>query len=381
MENSNQSTPAMKKDLDWIKKSLQDAVELEYSTLPVYLSSMFSLEVQNYTAYNLIRSVAMEEMVHMAIAANILAAIGGKPQFKNIKIPYPVQGLPGGAEPDLHIGLTQLSKNQLKNFLRIEMPDFLLQKMNRSETYTTIAVFYNDICQAMKENAEEIRTAVKNGGTSNQVGDNIGFTTIKYTPGVDPLDTIFDGIKEILEQGEGASTKNLITTNEFESEESHYARFAEIYYGATYEEPTPPVELTAETEPMFFKGRPVGWPVVINTLAVPSDGYAKILALDPDKDNVEKDLSTFDNSLSSILSELEEVWNGPASTSWKTLGGAVHNMVDLRVLSCFNIMRHEIPKDIISNLSEMYPDEFDYFDSYSDLKKPVYYGPRFINTN
>ena len=55
------------KDLDWIKSSLQSAIELEYSTLPLYLSSMFSLEVQNYTAYNTIRSVVMEEMVHMAL--------------------------------------------------------------------------------------------------------------------------------------------------------------------------------------------------------------------------------------------------------------------------------------------------------------------------
>jgi hypothetical protein len=59
-----------KYDLAWIKANLQTAIELEFSTLPLYLSAMFSLEVQNYTAYNLIRSVAMEEMVHIAIAAN-----------------------------------------------------------------------------------------------------------------------------------------------------------------------------------------------------------------------------------------------------------------------------------------------------------------------
>ncbi len=39
--------PLEKRDLDWIKKTLQSAVELEHATLPLYLSTMFSLEVQN----------------------------------------------------------------------------------------------------------------------------------------------------------------------------------------------------------------------------------------------------------------------------------------------------------------------------------------------
>jgi hypothetical protein len=91
------------RDLAWIKQSLQLAIELEYATLPLYLSAMFSLEVQNYTAYNTIRSVAMEEMVHMAIACNMLAALGGTPRLKSIQVNVPARGLPGGSEPDLHI--------------------------------------------------------------------------------------------------------------------------------------------------------------------------------------------------------------------------------------------------------------------------------------
>src|SRR5260370_9938321 len=146
-DQSNQ----VSRDLAWIKATLQSAIELEFSTMPLYLSAMFSLEVQNYTAYNLIRSVAMEEMVHMAIAANILAAIGGSPQIKSIRIPYPVCGLPGGTEPDLQVGLAQFSKNQLKNFMRIEMPDFLLGQLGRHETYPTIAAFYRALQQAIQD--------------------------------------------------------------------------------------------------------------------------------------------------------------------------------------------------------------------------------------
>jgi hypothetical protein len=102
----------------------------------------------------------------------------------------PVHGLPGDAEPDLHVGLAQFSKNQLKNFMRIEMPDFLLGQLKRDEVYPTIAAFYRMLQKAIQDHADAVRAAVKAGGPANQVGDNIGFTTIGYTAGVDPVETI-----------------------------------------------------------------------------------------------------------------------------------------------------------------------------------------------
>jgi hypothetical protein len=374
-------TTTQNRDLAWIKKALQSAIELEYSTLPLYLSSMFSLEVQNYTAYNTIRSVAMEEMVHMAIVSNILAALGGTPSFKNIKVPFPTNGLPGGAEPDLRIGLAPYSKNQLENFMRIEIPQFLLDDLKLPEEYPTIAVFYNDIKAAILANADDVRAAVQKGGTSNQVGDDIGFSTFIYQEGIDTIKMLCDGIDEILEQGEGASTGDLITETSFESEESHYAKFAALYYGATYQKPEAIDKITKANEKEFFKGRAIGAPVVVNTLSVPADGYAKILASDPNGVAVSAALTSFDTAFSTMLSTLDTVWNGPAPTSWKSLGAAVHGMVDFRVLSCFNIMRSQIPADIISRLPELYPDEFTFMSTYTDLSKPVFYGPRFINTN
>jgi hypothetical protein len=374
------------RDLSWIKQALQTAVELECSTLPLYLSALLSLKVQNYTAYNQIRSVAMEEMVHMAIAANLLAAIGGTPQIKTIGIRYPALGLPGGAEPDLHIGLTKLSRNQLRNFMRIETPEVLLRGMGRHETYPTISVFYNGVRQAILDNADAVRAAVKAGGASNQVYDDIGLVQIAYVEGADPVQAMLEAIDEILEQGEGASAKTLITPGDFELEESHYARFAELYYGATYAEPEYHIELTPKTEHLFFRGQPVGWPVVINTLAVPADGYAKILALDPDAAAATKDLTAFDAAYSTTLATLDAAWNGPAAASWKTVGlsvrgagGSPPGMIDFRVLARENITRHQIPADIVSQLSSLYPAEFEFLKKYTDLGQPVFYGPRFIN--
>jgi Ferritin-like len=373
--------PAEVHDLTWLKGMLQTAIALEASTLPPYLAAMFSLEVQNYTAYNLIRSVVMEEMVHMAIASNTLAALGGTPQIASLPLRYPMQGLPGGAEADLHIGLTQLSRPQLANFMRIERPVFLLGDDVRDETYASIGEVYERIREAIRSNAPAVRDAVAAGGPANQVGDNIGFTTVIPSPDVDPVDQLLHGIGVIVEQGEGASCESLFTGDESEDEESHYARFAELYYGAKYDEPNGELELTLDTEPEFFRGRPVPWPRVINTLAVPADGYRRLLALDPNAAAVNTDLEAFDRAYTDILTGLHAVWTGPAHDSWKTLGGAVREMVALRVLSCFNIMRHEVPSGLVERLPELYPDEIDYLEANTDLGANVFYGPRFENGN
>jgi hypothetical protein len=368
------------RDMDWLKSALQTAIELEHSTLPLYLAAMFSLEVQNYTNYNLLRSVVMEEMVHMAIASNMLAAIGGTPRIKALRPGFPGMGLPGGAEPDLEGVLAQLSKRQLRNFMRLELPAFLLPAQFKDEKYPTISTLYAAIAQAIDNNADAVRAAVKAGGKSNQVGDNIGFTTIVYSEGTDPVEQMKSGIREIIEQGEGASSRTLHAPY-FEGEESHYAKYAEMFYGARYQLPEPAIELTRDSEPEFFKGYPIQWPVVTNLLAVPSDGYAKVLALDPQGAEVEAALKNFDGKYTEIMTLLDLMWNGPAAESWPNFGKAVATMTDLRVLSCFYIMRYQIPDSVVAQLGSLYADEFEYLSNYTDLNSKVYYGPRFVNTN
>lgn len=415
MTNSSIDT----RDLNWIKQSLQSAIELEFSTLPPYLCAMFSLEVQNYAAYNLIRSVAMEEMVHMAIASNLLAAIGGTPGIRNIKVNYPVKGLPGGVEPDLNIGLTQFSKTQLLNFMRIERPKFLIDAMELPEEYPTIGVFYEEIKKAIIENGPQITAACQqatdpnNKTASKQVPDSIGLPKFIYNKNIDTVQMLCSGIDEITEQGEGSSPNSIVTNAKFEYEESHYAKFASLHYGNSYLDPADGSKLTSENESEFFKGPAIGWPAVINIMAMPSDGFAKILALDPNAPdtvagpNVSAQLTAFDTAFSNMMMTLDLVWNPTTTGAWnplstsaskminynvfqdvanmqqtaKGLGSAVHGMMDFRVFTAFNINRQQIPDSIIQQLPSLYPDEFEFINKYTDLSKPVFYGPRFINNN
>jgi hypothetical protein len=371
------SLPTAERDLDWIRTSLQRAIELEHATLPLYTSAMLSLEVQNYPTYNCLRSVLMEEMVHMSIAANLLAAIGGSPRMASLDPGYPTRGLPGGAEPDLHVGLACLSRRQLSNFMRIEAPVDLLPPQYRTEDYPTIGRFYKALREAFVDNADDVRAAVLAGGPAHQVGDDIGFATFG-ADGQDPLPGMLAGLDEIMSQGEGATPGGLVTGAQFEYEESHYARFAELRYGARYTAPVG-VALMPETEPEFFRGEALAWPRVVNTLAVPGDGYDRLLAEDPDGASAAAELDDFDHAYTGRMVHLARVWNGSPDDQWPTLGEAITHMMKLRVFSCFTFQRRRIPADVTARLTELYPQEADFLAAYTDLDRPVFYGPRFRN--
>src|SRR6266849_2915170 len=109
--------PVEQRGLAWLREGLQAAVEIEVSTLPPYLCGMWSIVSQRGPAYDLIRSVAIEEMLHLGLGCNMLTAIGAAPQIVQgyqQRIAYPGP-LPGGVRPELTVYLAGLSLNYLKN--------------------------------------------------------------------------------------------------------------------------------------------------------------------------------------------------------------------------------------------------------------------------
>ena len=372
-------TPRYLRDVNWIRGALQTAIALEHSTMPLYCAAMYSLEVQNYPSYNTIRSVLMEEMLHMAAACNMLAALGGSPRIKDLDPGFPSAGLPGKVAPDLTAVLAPLSPRQLETFMRIEAPESMLPPELRDPAYATIGGFYQVIRQAVLDNADGIRKAVARGGPANQVGGNLGYRT--FTPkGADrAVEDFLASLDMISGQGEGAAAGTLEAGADSQNEISHYARFAELRYGARYLPPVASQPITPETESSYFQGEPIAWPVVINTLAVPRDGYAAILELDPNAAEVSQALKGFDSAYTAMMTALDDAWNGVPEQSWPSLGEAVIQMNEMRVTSCFNIMRHQVPEDAVRRLAQLYPDECELMAAYTNLDAPVYYGPRFVN--
>src|SRR4051794_4589696 len=72
---------------------LQTAIELELSTIPPYLVALLSIRnTANREAADLIRGTMIEEMLHLALVANVLNAVGGTVQLGPDNIPsYPLR--------------------------------------------------------------------------------------------------------------------------------------------------------------------------------------------------------------------------------------------------------------------------------------------------
>ena len=62
----------MEKEILALHKNLQTAIELEHSTIPPYLAAYFTInDKTNAFATETIRSVFMEEMLHMSLACQV----------------------------------------------------------------------------------------------------------------------------------------------------------------------------------------------------------------------------------------------------------------------------------------------------------------------
>lgn len=109
--------------LDLLRLELQTAIEIEHTTLPPYLTAGFSIHPDtNREAQSIIRSISMQEMLHMTLAANVLNAVGGKPDVANPEfVPGYPTNLPWHA-PGFKVGLERFSRKQIEVFRTIEEP-------------------------------------------------------------------------------------------------------------------------------------------------------------------------------------------------------------------------------------------------------------------
>ena len=112
--------------IDSLWEQVQQAVELELATIPLYLTSLYSIiDGCNQEAYEIIRSVLMQEMLHLVQAANILIALGQTPLIDSNKTApaYPRVGLPGNVLPRLNVTLKKASREHIREvFMGIEYP-------------------------------------------------------------------------------------------------------------------------------------------------------------------------------------------------------------------------------------------------------------------
>lgn len=102
---------------------LNAAMALEHATIPPYLTAYYSIHSgTNSDAAHIIRVIAVEEMLHLTLVANVLNAIGGEPDLTRPGfVPsYPAY-LPDG-ENDFTVDLRPFSPEAVETFCKIERP-------------------------------------------------------------------------------------------------------------------------------------------------------------------------------------------------------------------------------------------------------------------
>lgn len=218
---------------------LQNAIRLEHSTIPPYLAAAYSLKFGiNTEIRSAITAVAEEEMLHMAIVANVLNAIGGrveidKPEFvPNYPGPLPMS-IGGG----LVVGLRKFSKRLVRDvFMEIEEPENPIHfpgdavVLAAAPTFATIGAFYRAVIEKIKELGNGIFT----GDPARQVIVDAGFPSEQLFA-ITSVDTAVRALEWIVEEGEGTTTLPF----DDEGEPAHYYRFEEIYRGRRLvEDPT-----------------------------------------------------------------------------------------------------------------------------------------------
>jgi CDGSH-type Zn-finger protein/uncharacterized Fe-S cluster protein YjdI len=225
---------------------LTEAARFEHVVMCTYLYAQWSLkkdESEGITTEEKeaidrwrasIRSVAMEEMLHLALVNNLMAAFGATPHLSRPDFPVKEGNFPSAL--DFH--LAPFNEQTMRHFVFIEKPEGIEVKDGAGFTheshyervvctdlltptarnYSSQGHLYHGIAQAIRRMADEL-------GEENLF---IGHGEAQLSSAEFPLpglfeisgvDTAMKAIEEIVQQGEGAPAHR---------EDSHYARFDAI---------------------------------------------------------------------------------------------------------------------------------------------------------
>jgi hypothetical protein len=308
-----QMTPPSSIEDAW--SMLQTAIGVEFGTLPPYLYAMFSIPPgENVAAANLIKSVLLQEMVHMCLACNILNALGGTPRLSPPSYPGPLPGDigPVGGEA-LIIHLLPLSECAMEQGMNIEQPEKIPDFPVRTAAFAapvpgtgTIGQFYAAIDAYLATLPPGAWCANR-----NQISDNQFFPGQLFA--VNDYDDAHRAIGEIVSEGEGAKDDPL----DFQSELAHYYRFGEVFHDKV---------LTKTPEPPGFAWGPqplgVDWALVYPAIPDPcTHDFSK------DSQAAQDAQAACNAAYSAMVDALQAAVTG----SEGALGNAVRAMFDLRL--------------------------------------------------
>ena len=226
--------------LDDLREHLQWAIELEHSTLPPYLCALYSLDPsRNPDAVQVVGSVFVEEMIHLALAANLLNAVGGHPRLDTPEmLPRYPRPMPHG-DRSLELSLVPFGAEALEMFLRLERPA-PQGAPAEGDSYETIGQFYAAVDDGLRRLCADLgEREVFRGDPARQVTAGPFHHSGGRLTAVNDLASALAALEEIVEQGEGTARGEVWDGDQDifhpdRDEVAHYYRFQELKLGRRY---------------------------------------------------------------------------------------------------------------------------------------------------
>jgi Ferritin-like/PLD-like domain len=294
-------SPTGIRTIESLRLHLEQALAIEHATIPPYMAAWLSIQTgTNIEAAGIIRTVMLEEMLHMTLVANMLNAIGGEPR---LTIPgfvgnYPCI-LPYSGDR-FKISIEKFSRKALQTFLKIEKPSTKLAPPEAGK-YRTLGQFYKAIHNGIEYLAKHLgEKKLFCGDPARQVPPGAYYGTGKFFV-VNNKETALAALREIVSEGEGDNgtifdeDPNVAGRGR---EPAHYYRFNEILAGRYYQKGDTP-----RTGPRGAK-----FPVDF-TQVYPIHANTK-LADYPPGSPIRTTLEAFSAAYGQLLAAIEDAYNG-----------------------------------------------------------------------
>lgn len=225
---------------------LAEAAEIEHTLMCSYLYAAFSLKTRTDDGLTpeeqeavgrwreTILSVAIDEMAHLLLVANLSIAVGGRPHFTRPNFPVAPGYFPSGVV----VRLTPFDRDTLDHFIFLERPKGMAHEdgegfaheeeyvreeahhglMPSVQDYRTVSHLYEalrkNLIACTKRYGPE---ALFIGPVEGQVGPDV--VSLEGVAVISDLNSAVQAIDLIVEQGEGSPQ---------DREDSHYRRFVAI---------------------------------------------------------------------------------------------------------------------------------------------------------
>ncbi|MEJ2044371.1 MAG: ferritin-like protein [Reinekea sp.] len=329
---------------------LTQAMKIEHATIPPYMTALYSLKPgSNLEAFHIMRTVLVEEMLHLTLAANVFNAVGGDiqgvltaPDFVPV---YPTY-LPTGAD-DFQVSIAPFSQNTVSTFLQIERskeveegepivgprpnpdPWLTIPGFESNYSYYSIGLFYAEIIRGMYQLYQELGDDLFSGDPAKQITAEYYYNGAGNIIPVTDWNSALAALQVIQEQGEGSRQG---TIYDGERELCHYYRFQQLQLGQYYE--------IDKQNPLNSDqpGAPSGASFDVDWKSVYSILPNAKLSDYPAGSVLHNKALEFQQSYHGFLADIETAFNGQP----QTLIPAVHDMFTLRELAT-QLMRNPVP--------------------------------------